>query len=119
MIKIFILEDNDERIIQFRKNFINAELTIVKKSKSAIKILRKENPFDYIFLDHDLGGEEMVQSGEGTGYEVAQWLAKNTLKKPKYSLYVHSLNGPGASNIINELKYGSRVPFVWTNTVRF
>jgi len=45
MAKIFILEDNDERIAQFRKNFRNADLTIAKESKKAIKILRKENPF--------------------------------------------------------------------------
>jgi len=50
MIKIFILEDDDNRIKQFRKNFINADLTIVKNSKDAIKILRKEFPYDYFIL---------------------------------------------------------------------
>ena len=119
MIKVFILEDNEERIAQFRKNFKNASLTITKESKNAIEILRKESPFDYIFLDHDLGGNEMVESGKGTGFEVAQWLSKNTLKKPKFGMYIHSLNGPGAENIIAELKYGQRVPFVWTKVVDF
>jgi len=40
-------------------------------------------PFDYLFLDHDLGGKQMVNSRENTGYEVAEWLSKNKLKKPK------------------------------------
>jgi len=119
MTRVFILEYNEERIAQFHKNFKNATLTIAKKSKDAIKILRKANTFDYIFLDHDLGGTEMVTSGAGTGYEVAQWLSKNTLKKPKFSLYVHSLNGPGAENIIAKLGYGQRVPFIWTKIISF
>ncbi len=61
----------------------------------------------------------MVESDGGTGYEVAQWLAKNALKKPKFALYVHSLNFPGATNIISELGYGSHIPFVWTKLISF
>lgn len=119
MVKIFILEDNEKRIEQFRKNFINAQITFAKESKKAIKILQKCAPFDYIFLDHDLGEETMVKSGENTGFEVAQWLRKNAIKKPKFELYVHSLNKPGADNIISELKYGQYVPFVWQRTLKF
>ena len=119
MIRIFILEDDDNRIRQFRKNFINVELTIIKNSKDAIKILRKQFPYDYLFLDHDLGGQQMVNSGKNTGYEVAQWLSKNILKKPKLALYVHSLNKPGADNIIAELGYGIYVPFIWTKVINF
>jgi len=112
MIKIFILEDDDNRIRQFRKNFTNAELTITKNSKDAIKILRKQLPYDYLFLDHDLGDKRMTRSDENTGYEVAQWLSKNALKKPKLGLYIHSLNTPGAKNMRGVLGYGSLVPFV-------
>ena len=119
MIKIFILEDDDNRIKQFRKNFINADLTIVKNSKDAIKILRKEFPYDYLFLDHDLGGKQMVASGNNTGYEVAKWLSKNKAKKPKFELYVHSLNKPGANNIIGILGYGVYIPFVWMKVINF
>ena len=119
MIRIFILEDDDNRIKQFRKNFINAELTITKDSKDAIKILRKQLPYDYLFLDHDLGGQQMTKSGENTGYEVAQWLSKNALKKPKLGLYIHSLNIPGAKNMHDALGYGTHIPFVWQKVIKF
>jgi len=53
------------------------------------------------------------------GMKWLQWLAKNALKKPKFALYVHSLNFPGATNIISELGYGSHIPFVWTKLISF
>jgi CheY-like chemotaxis protein len=119
VLRVFILEDDDNRIIKFRQNFINAKLTFAKKSKDAIKILQKQSPFDYIFLDHDLGGDQIVKSGENTGYEVAKWLSENKIKKPKYGLFVHSLNKPGADNMIGKLGYGTYVPFAWMKVIKF
>jgi len=119
MVRIFILEDDNCRIRQFHANFKNAELTITDSSKEAIKILKKEKRFDYIFLDHDLGGKQMVDSGENTGFEVAQWLFQHPKKKPKFNLYVHSLNPAGRKNILGELGYGQAVPFVWSKKLKF
>jgi len=34
-----------------------------------------------LFLDHDLGGKQMVASGNNTGYEVAKWLSKKQSEK--------------------------------------
>lgn len=60
-------------------------------------------PFDCVFLDHDLGGEQIVDSHgqKETGYTVARWIAENG---PTIGLVVvHSLNPDGAKNIATVL----------------
>lgn len=110
---ILILEDSDERIGQFRKNFINAELIIVKTSKEAI-IELKNKKFDIIFLDHDLGGKVFQTPGENTGYEVAQWISKN-LKDSKVA--IHSLNMPAVKVMKNCLPEAIICPFIWIKEI--
>lgn len=115
--RILILEDDAKRHKQFKMNFIGHVLTIVETAHECIEALVKEK-FDALFLDHDLGGEQMVASGKGTGYEVALWLSKHIDYAPK-EIYVHSLNIPGALNMINVLSgvgiYAVRAPFLWLN----
>jgi len=119
MVRVFILEDDQNRVRQFKANFSKCELTFTDTSKEAISILKKERRFDYIFLDHDLGGMQMVDSGKNTGYEVAQWISKHSSKQPKFDLYVHSLNPAGRQNILAELGFGIPAPFVWTKKIKF
>ena len=116
--RVLILEDNDERIKQFKKNFLNVDITFTKIAEECIEILENNKKFDYIFLDHDLGGKEMLKSGDGTGYEVAKWLEANPSKIPKGKIYCHSLNPAGALNI--SLATGAeRLPFIWLNKLDF
>lgn len=110
--KILVLEDNFERQEQFRKNLVGHNVTITDSSKTAIEKLSSEK-WDVLFLDHDLGGLVHVPSGENTGYEVAQLLEENKQFMPKY-IIVHSLNEPGAKNIIRALSNAIHIPFAWT-----
>ena len=116
MNKILILDDDHVRHQQFANKYATEDLTQVHTSVEAIAKL-KEHKFDYVFLDHDLGGEQMVDSGPGTGYEVAEWIANNEDSHPKKCVILHSLNPPGRKNMCTVLKSkGVRVmerPFLW------
>ena len=119
MIKILILEDDNERIKLFKRNFINAKLRIVKTVKHAIEELIDEIPHA-LFLDHDLGGHVMVESGgkEETGYDVAKFLVENPQYIPQ-KIYIHSLNPSGQNNIKGLLPSAEIAPFIWGHEVDF
>jgi len=110
--RILILEDSVERQEQFYKNLINYDVEITDSSKTAIQKLSNEK-WDILFLDHDLGGEAYVPSGENTGYEVAKFLEENQQFMPR-NIVVHSLNSVGAKNINDALPNAVRIPFAWT-----
>jgi CheY-like chemotaxis protein len=114
MANLLILEDNPARQKQFKRKFIGHLVTIVDDSKEAIKLLDEapEGHWDTIFLDHDLGGEQNVPSGEGTGYEVATWLERNPKKQP-YQIILHSLNTAGCANMKRALPNSIVIPFAW------
>ena len=121
MIQILILEDNDFRIDQFKQNFTNGHLIFTKTAKECINYLQTHDPVDVICLDHDLGGQQMVESGKETGYEVAEWLTNNIDKLPKHTIYIHSLNPVGTKRMFN-LLYDNNitstvVPFLWCNYI--
>jgi len=64
-------------------------------------LLKKE--YDLVFLDHDLGGEEMVSSDrEDTGMEVVKWIVGNEI--PVSLVVVHSCNPGGAANMTSYLR---------------
>jgi len=114
--KILILDDDDNRHEQFAKKYASENLVHVHTSTDAIDEL-KINKFDYVFLDHDLGGTIMSSSGPGTGYEVAEWIANNENGIPLKAVILHSLNPPGRKNMYNVL-YSKGVnvmesPFLW------
>ena len=59
MVKILILEDDKNRIDVFKKNLDGIEdIYITDYANQAISWLESIE-FDYIFLDHDLGGLQM------------------------------------------------------------
>ena len=97
-LNILVLEDRDVRQRPFRQNNIGHNLVIVDDSKVCIDRLKSQT-WDLLCLDHDLGGEEAQEnqpSGEGTGWEVARFLAQNPQYKPD-QVILHSSNGPGPS----------------------
>jgi len=93
--KIFILEDDPARIRWMLENFdIEISLDITQDVSEALKWLN-ENKYDYIFLDHDLGGMTYVSSDEyQTGATVAKEL--HATKNVDSDVTVHSWNPPGA-----------------------
>ena len=63
-------------------------------------------PFDVIFLDHDLGLQQFVsETDRNTGSEVVRWLVANATETLRRSLIiVHSHNPPAAENMHANLK---------------
>lgn len=53
--RIFVLEDKPERIITFHEACKGADVQYVQTSNRWQEF---EPPYDYVFLDHDLGGRE-------------------------------------------------------------
>ena len=94
--KIFILEDDKERIKDFFSMFDKHIVVASNNSDMAISILEKEK-FDIIFLDHDLEGKQMVSSEGNTGFRVASNLAKT--KNFNTDVVLHSYNEKGVGNM--------------------
>lgn len=101
--KILILDDQEQRHKHFKKELCFHTLCHVYTSKECIKKLSEET-FDCVFLDHDLGGQEMVESGENTGYEVCVWL-KNNIEKCPDQIYIHTMNPVGRQNMLSVLPF--------------
>ena len=92
--KILILEDSGERIFEFKKRLMSHDVTYTEDTKECIRLL-KEQDWDYICLDHDMG-KVFEKPGEGTGYEVAEWIARHPDRKPRRIL-LHTMNNVGAA----------------------
>lgn len=100
--RIFILEDDHERIELFRKFLFDQDLTIAEDAIDAIAIL-SNNKFDLLMLDHDLGNRQMVSSDDkNTGSEVVRWIVQSGMKCP--TTIIHSYNPDGAESMFNALK---------------
>ena len=118
MLRILILEDDDNRIATFTKTLGGSHcLHIVKEAADAITILQTETeegrPYDVLFLDHDLGNETMVDMKEkNTGSEVVRWLVRTDLLLEQPYIFIHSLNTPAARVMERNLKYNDRFIFV-------
>lgn len=102
---IFILEDNHERVVIFKKllskKFPEAELTIATEAEEAKQLLLNSH-WDIALLDHDLGGKVLVDSSESnTGYQVAKYIKENNISCGQ--VITHTLNPAGGQNIVNLL----------------
>jgi CheY-like chemotaxis protein len=111
--RIFILDDSKERLHTFSSKLIGHVVFTAMTASEAISILERESPFDHIYLDHDLGGQAMVPSGPGTGYEVAQWLSQHPEKTINCDIIIHSFNPDGAKNMASFLPTARIVPGAW------
>ena len=99
--KIFILEDDAERIKFFSSWGLDKELVIVNNAVDAIWIL-KIIKFDYLFLDHDLLGLSFVDSSDvNTGAEVCRNI---TQFNKTANILIHSWNEVGVKNMNDILK---------------
>ena len=95
---ILIVEDAEYRIVIFREMFKGHNLVITGEPKEAINLL-KTKKWDMLFLDHDLYGQIHVPSGDGTGWEVAKFIADTGLKYAPNKVYLHSHNERGVKNM--------------------
>ena len=114
---ILILDDEQIRHQRFAKNYKDFKLVHTYDVRACLNaLMHPPTSFDYICLDHDLGGKQMVPSGPGIGYEIAEWIADHP-ECVRDTVFVHSLNTPGRKNIVNVLeKAGIKAiefPFMW------
>jgi len=108
--KIFILEDNFERIKLFEKWLIAHEFYVTDNVEVAKHAVEEFGPFDLYLIDHDLDNRVFVNSDEeNTGYQFAKFLAE---KKIQAKFVTHSLNVPGAINICGVLKGCQHISFL-------
>jgi len=110
--RILIVEDSPERIKSFKRKFIGHIVEITRDPDEAIDLLKTKS-WDYLFLDHDLGHEEGVESGPGTGYQVALFIHQNPSLKPSKGIVLHSLNVVGRQNMKKILPEAVESPFCW------
>ena len=115
--RILILEDDLERVQKFWANFAGNELVVCDNADDAIKLLKAQE-WDWLFLDHDLGGEIMVDhyANDNTGYRVAVWLEEYPEHKPE-RIVIHSFNPVGVKNMKAALPDAHVIMAVWTYTL--
>jgi len=106
---IFILEDDITRMDHFYKIFKDHNIVWAKDAPEGIAAIDGKK-FDIIFLDHDLGGEQMVSSSHrNTGYTVAKEIHNSINKDTR--IIIHSFNPIGAANMAACLPRAQRRPF--------
>lgn len=116
MAKILILDDDPNRHVKFSRRLIGNTIRHTRTAAECIQALEKDDQYDYIFLDHDLG-KEFEASSKGTGYEVADWIANHPQKTARQQIIIHSLNSVGAKAMISRLRdagiTATHTPFLW------
>lgn len=123
-VKILLLEDDETRVIQFRRRIegegVPFGLTHARTAKEAITELGSSR-YDLILLDHDLGGRTYVDFGnesEDCGMRVAEWLSIRPERVSQHGpILVHSLNGPAAQQMVELISEAVWAPFLWTEPV--
>jgi len=91
-VKTLFLDDSKERHKIAREYFGGywVDVTWCWTAEEAIRALQSRR-YNVVFLDHDLGGEQMVDSKRpDTGMEVVRWIVKH--KPPIDSIVIHSWN---------------------------
>jgi CheY-like chemotaxis protein len=87
--RILVLDDEQYRHDEFARRFTGHDVTHVRMVHEALDALRGPR-FDLAQLDHDLG------SGDGTGRDVAEFIAAMPESHRPSFVSVHSFNPPGA-----------------------
>lgn len=112
--RIIFLDDDNQRWYRFQAKIPNS--VRVETADGCIRLIRDSAKIDWLFLDHDLGGEAYVNSArEDCGMEVVRFLCADNLTKTISNIVVHSHNTVAALEMFNKLKdagYNVRlVPF--------
>ncbi len=118
--KILFLDDDPVRHARFQKAHVGADVTYVWNSDDAIKELKEntKETFDFVSLDHDLAAQknmELPPAGEGSGYDVALFIASMPMDKQPKLAVIHSFNPEGARRmriVLNKAGiHTMRIPF--------
>lgn len=113
MRRVFILEDDPLRMKWFRMRLHTHEIT---HADSCTQVDRFQPPYDFLFLDHDLGGRAMSQH-EDNGEQFAKLIRDKI--NGHCTVVVHSFNPDGAQNIRAALGPAFIAPFLsdWFNQI--
>jgi DNA-binding LacI/PurR family transcriptional regulator len=116
-IRIFLLEDDEQRCEWFVRRFKGDQLDIAIDVAEARELLQSRT-YDSIFLDHDLMPEHYgsaTADDERTGYAIASFLASRPELQRAATIMVHSFNADGAMRMVEELRRAGRqaeyIPF--------
>lgn len=96
-IKIYVLEDDKYRIDYFKQFFVGFDIDFTDIASQAIIDLKNQR-YDFIFLDHDLGTEIENNNGEFVCRNLIHSVNKST------QIIIHSMNPVGAQNMFNSMK---------------
>ena len=104
MSRVFVLEDDPVRIKLFRNAGIGHDLTVVTTLSRPDGAFAQWNPpYDLVYLDHDLGGQVMVDSDEEeTGAAFTRWLPPAGDHQPVIT--IHSFNPVGTQRMFRDLR---------------
>lgn len=117
--RILVLDDDKTRLKLFKQKLIGHIVDCAETATEAIELLKNNELYDQIYLDHDLGEMTHQPSGPNTGYEVAKWINEHSNKRP-FRIVIHSFNTPGAQNMLSLLPEASYIPGVWLlNKIEF
>lgn len=113
MMRIFILEDDRQRILLFRE--ASAELDVTYAESCAEAQERYHPPYDVMFLDHDLGGQIFVNSDDdNTGSAFSRWLPADDAKYHP-TIIIHSYNPDGTEymrqTLVDKGYTAHKIPF--------
>jgi hypothetical protein len=101
--KILFLDDSDARWYSFKSKIPAADR--VETAEACVAYIRKNPELDWVFLDHDLGGEAWVNSSrEDCGMEVVRFLCADDYTKTIKNIVVHSHNSVASEEMFNKLK---------------
>lgn len=99
--RVFILEDDEDRIRRFHQAFIGHDVTLAKDTEHALRLFKP--PYDYVLLDHDLGGRTYVNSDEeDCGAAFCRRVPADGLETAR--VLVHSYNRDGAIRMVKTLQ---------------
>lgn len=112
--RVLFLDDDEERIEQFQDRVLRDwQVDVARTAQQTIHLL-STNTYDWVFLDHDLGGTAWNDTRDpNSGSEVVRWMVKN---KPSIKVVViHSWNTPAATRMQTLLRQAGydvlRMPF--------
>jgi hypothetical protein len=101
--KILFLDDDKNRWDTFRRRVPAAYW--VETAKACVETIKEWDSMDWLFLDHDLGGEAWVNSSrEDCGMEVVRFLCANPYQDKIKNIVVHSHNVVAARSMFDYLK---------------
>lgn len=94
MKKILVVDDSSDRMRWFEEMFYDCYVSFCPTVESSLLAL-KNDTFDFIFLDHDLGEK-------GDGRDITKEMKKENLA-PYATIIIHSMNVPAAMQMIEDL----------------